>query len=98
MHRDPATEYIFPSTVRRECYLCSEEHDGKQKLCYFCEHERIKVAMHRSKSKSDHLSCDLTLEQWIDTVKDFEWKCAYCRTEHYTVLEHFIPRNLGGGT
>lgn len=40
----------------------------------------------------------LTLDQWLATLKHFEWRCAYCPDGSYEALEHFVPVEYGGGT
>jgi hypothetical protein len=40
----------------------------------------------------------LTLDEWIITLNDYDWKCAYCQTAPYEHLEHRIPIAHGGGT
>lgn len=38
---------------------------------------------------------DLTLEQWIETVEEFNGLCAYCGEAPYVYMEHYIS---GGST
>lgn len=40
----------------------------------------------------------LTLEQWLQTLEKFQWKCAYCQNMPGVIIEHFVPLALGGGT
>jgi 5-methylcytosine-specific restriction endonuclease McrA len=40
----------------------------------------------------------LTAEQWLATLDDFSWKCAYCQEQAYACMDHFTPIGLGGGT
>jgi 5-methylcytosine-specific restriction endonuclease McrA len=40
---------------------------------------------------------DLTLEQWLETLKYFDYKCAYCGVE-YEVIEHYWPIYKAGTT
>src|SRR6058998_7925 len=98
MHRDPRTIHVLFHYIRQACYMCSDEYDGKSDLCYYCFLEQRKIAIHCAKSRKQGLSGDLSLEQWLQAVKEFQWKCAYCLKGHYEVLEHFIPTVLGGGT
>jgi hypothetical protein len=44
------------------------------------------------------LSATLTLEEWLATLAHFHWKCAYCQSAPYTVLEHFEPMIVRGDT
>lgn len=61
------------------------------------EEEARRVKSHNSRAKKVHLPATLTLEQWLETLDHFDWKCAYCSGK-YKALEHFIPLNHGGGT
>jgi hypothetical protein len=40
---------------------------------------------------------DLTMEQWLETLEYFNYKCAYCGGE-YQVIEHFLPIHKAGTT
>lgn len=40
---------------------------------------------------------DLTLEQWLETLEYFNYKCAYCGAE-YEVIEHYLPVGRAGTT
>lgn len=55
------------------------------------------VKHHLSRARYYGCADDLTLEQWLDTLKYFENSCAYCGGG-YQVLEHFISLDDGGGT
>jgi 5-methylcytosine-specific restriction endonuclease McrA len=39
---------------------------------------------------------DVSLRQWVTTLQDFSWKCAYCESSPYKQLDHFIPVSKGG--
>jgi len=41
---------------------------------------------------------DLSYREWLTTLEDFNWLCAYCQKHPYEVLEHFIPITKGGDT
>lgn len=56
------------------------------------------VKFHNKRAEIVALPATLTLEQWQQTLRDFNNKCAYCPTGEYEVLEHFIPLIFGGGT
>lgn len=60
--------------------------------------ELKKVSNHNARAKNVRLFATLTLEQWLETLEHFNWKCAYCKTGKYELLEHFIPLNHGKGT
>jgi hypothetical protein len=40
---------------------------------------------------------DLTMEQWLETLRYFDYKCAYCGG-NYEVIEHYIPVHKAGTT
>jgi hypothetical protein len=40
---------------------------------------------------------DLTMEQWLETLQYFDFKCAYCGGE-YEVIEHYLPVFKAGTT
>jgi len=56
------------------------------------------VKFHNKRAEIVALPATLTFDQWQQTLKDFDNKCAYCLTGDYEVLEHFIPLIFGGGT
>jgi len=60
--------------------------------------ENKRVEQHVKRAIKAKLHATLTLEQWLETLEYFQWKCAYCQEEEYTLLEHFIPINHEGGT
>jgi hypothetical protein len=41
---------------------------------------------------------DLTMEQWLETLEYFDYKCAYCGEREYEVIEHFLPVHDAGST
>ncbi len=41
---------------------------------------------------------DLTLEQWLETLKYFNHKCAYCGRCDYEFIEHYLPVRVAGTT
>jgi 5-methylcytosine-specific restriction endonuclease McrA len=62
------------------------------------EEEARKVKHHISRAKKANLPATLTLEEWIEALEYFQWKCAYCQKNGYTILEHYIPLGHGKGT
>jgi hypothetical protein len=40
---------------------------------------------------------DLTMEQWLETLEYFDYKCAYCGGD-YEVIEHYLPVYKAGTT
>lgn len=41
---------------------------------------------------------DLTLEQWLETLEYFNYKCAYCGKQDYEFIEHYLPVGIAGTT
>lgn len=38
----------------------------------------------------------LTLMEWLVTLENFDWRCAYCQTRPFQILSHVIPLPHGG--
>jgi len=59
-----------------------------------------KASMAKCKAKRRHLEKGATLtgEQWENTLKAFDSKCAYCRKDTTIIMDHFIPLSAGGKT
>lgn len=60
------------------------------------EHERVMA--HRTRARLVGAPASLSLEQWEQTIMDFNGKCAYCLERQFDVLEHFIPVAIAGTT
>jgi len=41
---------------------------------------------------------DLTVEQWLETLEYFNYKCAYCSKNDYEFIEHYLPVQTTGTT
>jgi hypothetical protein len=41
---------------------------------------------------------DLTLEQWLETLEYFNYKCAYCGERDHEFIEHYLPVGSAGTT
>lgn len=82
------------------CSVCKQE--SLYMVCKDCEKEyqaelqRVRTQLYRAKSAN--LPATLTLAEWLNTLKRFHHKCAYCQVKPYEVLEHYIPIIRGGGT
>lgn len=84
---------VFLSTMSRKIYYCPVCLEDKP-LIYAAQ--QVKHNIHRAEKVG--ASATLTVQQWLSTLNDFSWQCAYCQSRPYRLLEHFIPINLGGGT
>jgi hypothetical protein len=40
----------------------------------------------------------LTLMDWLVTLEDFHWQCAYCQAKPFQVMCHVAPLSVGGTT
>jgi hypothetical protein len=91
------------------CSKCGSMHPrGEMKLikhlvsCVECfdglESERKKIMRHLSMDELVQRDKSLNLESWLETLSYYRYKCAYCLTNDYEELEHFIPRDHGGRT
>lgn len=60
--------------------------------------ENKRVTYHLKRAETLALPATLTLNQWLTTLKHFDWQCAYCQQSPYQVFEHFTPLFHGGGT
>lgn len=89
------------------CVICGNWYDAHKRLpraglCSECragefarEWARVRIAIGRARwHKSD---ATLTLAQWIGTLENFRYRCAYC-DGLYQALEHYISLVMGGGT
>ena len=74
-------------------------------ICSECYIETFHLRTEINRTINLDLPSTLTLQEWIKTLCHYEWLCAYCGeplfNEHgtpTTVIDHFIPVALGGGT
>ena len=95
----------MPNERFRRCIRCGSEIDDAQEFLYCANcreseltRERLRVQMHNTRAAQAGLPADLTLEQWLETIMDFNGMCAYCQERPFEHLEHFIPIDAGGGT
>jgi hypothetical protein len=93
---------VFTSANESYCDNCERNfriptfYQGLEKERFWKEY-RI-VSANRYRAKSLGLPTTLTANEWIATIKRFDWKCAYCPNGDYECMDHFIPICKGGGT
>lgn len=58
--------------------------------------DKMNVLSHRYRSRKKKLECRFTIQQWIDCVKCFGGRCAYCGKKRKLEQEHFVPASKGG--
>lgn len=89
------------------CIICGmlyqEDNGWPLHTCPNCrindrERQAIIVKQARLRPTDKIAPRDLTLEQWLETLRYFKALCAYCQAKPYECLEHFVPLKLGGGT
>lgn len=49
------------------------------------------------RAKRAYARHDLTMEQWLETLDYFDYRCAYCGG-NYEVIEHYLPVHKAGTT
>ena len=59
--------------------------------------EFLRVRGQLSRTRKLGLKSNLTLGQWVDTLKEYKFSCAYCGGG-FEQLDHVLPVSLGGGT
>jgi 5-methylcytosine-specific restriction endonuclease McrA len=82
-------------------YIADRLHD-KDLLCEKCYSPRLqpevrRVVAHNERARDLGLPASLTLQQWLETLEYFGWKCAYCSSA-FQSLEHYLPLSMDGGT
>ena len=82
------------------CDACQQ--GGLSEQCEHCkkiyQHEIQRVSSQLLRANQAGVSATLTLAEWLQTLHNFHWQCAYCQTGPYEVMEHYIPISQGGGT
>ena len=89
------------------CFLCGESFTStKQRKLVFCLECQIspnyeiacKIRHHLKRAMVAGAIATLTTDEWIGTINYYNGMCAYCLNLPGTVIEHYIPLELGGGT
>lgn len=52
----------------------------------------------KARARAADLPATLTVGQWVDTLKAYGGRCAYCASEDYQELDHIVPVSMGGPT
>jgi hypothetical protein len=103
-------QYCKDCCVR--CPVCKTKHVGRPgqwlyPLCEPCinsvdrsvvDEERKTLYTQSRRAHEASVPNTLTLGEWIGTLINFSWMCAYCQTSPYEHCDHFLPISLGGGT
>lgn len=72
--------------------------DGDHYACFLPLSEHNRIQAHLSRAKDAGTEASLTDAERRAAREYLHYKCAYCRTHPYEVLEHYLPISLGGGT
>lgn len=89
-----------------ECLICKNHYIQKnpKEKWFFCDdcqkryvNEIRRVTLHLFRTKKVDQLSTLTIGEWVETLKAFDFSCVYCGGD-YECLEHFIPVSAGGGT
>ena len=79
------------------CALCQKKSTSDP--CRSCSRRELqRVHAQNLRAKKAGLPGTLTLPDWLATLKSFDYKCAYCQTANFTLLEHYIPIPYEGTT
>lgn len=89
----------------KHCLVCNSLIESKirDRVISLCKgHEHFKTRLDNVRSQNNRtqvmgLQSDLTIKEWISTIKHFNFSCAYCGGK-YEALDHFIPITLHVGT
>lgn len=91
----------------RKCFYCHNIYlkfqSGFDCICPNCLTDDIKreatvVQDHRNRAQTIGEDDSLNIIEWMQTLRDFKFHCAYCTAGFYECLEHFIPLGKGRGT
>jgi 5-methylcytosine-specific restriction endonuclease McrA len=103
----PAYKAQYDLEHTASCVLCGGSFFSNQLaqygLCLTCgtpaakkEYRRLMVQISRAHKYA--VEATLTLVEWMKTINDFGGECAYCQSRQFSVMEHYVPIHLGGGT
>lgn len=109
MHGDycPSCFHEITHEFRRICDECHKEYyesvaEIKRTTCRACRFSRPvtevrRVRYHLARAIKAGTPATLTVPEWLETVRHFKHRCAYCGGA-FQILEHYIPIRRGGGT
>jgi hypothetical protein len=90
------------------CEACGHEFHARSRpapfaICPQCDSPGVAFAMSSlaaqlQRARKLNLPATLTPREWLDTLDDFGWLCAYCRRAEFACMDHFVPVTRGGGT
>ncbi len=74
-----------------------EKSKSYAQLYYKRNKEALLLAITRNQNHRKGLVADLTFDEWNESLKHFNMKCAYCGEVGKLQKEHVHPASLGGG-
>lgn len=90
--------------TKRRCWVCNAvitwgQSDTACKLR--CRNllyaESYRIERHKAESHCKNHPDTLHLSEWAETLRYYNWRCAFCKGP-FESLDHFIPVSQGGGT
>jgi hypothetical protein len=58
------------------------------------EVDRVKAQLEHARTLG--AAASLTMVEWLTTLEDFGWRCAYCQSKPFRVMSHMVPLPRGG--
>ena len=65
-------------------------------LALIREVDRVKAQVQHARSLE--VEATLTLVDWLLTLEQFQWRCAYCQVRSFEIMSHIFPLPRGGTT
>ena len=59
--------------------------------------ESYRISRHKEESYRQNRLCNLLLSEWAETLRHFNWRCAFCNGP-FESLDHFVPVSRGGAS
>lgn len=59
--------------------------------------ESYRIARHKEASYRQNRPCNLLLGEWAETLRHYNWRCAFCKGP-FESIDHFIPVSRGGAS
>lgn len=85
------------SEQNKQWYQENKKHKNElNKIWKVANREKTRLYGQKREALKRQLPATLTLEQWEQIKKDFNYKCAYCGQELPLTVEHFIPLSHNG--
>lgn len=80
---------MCPNRARPDSHTCSS-------VCNTARINKQKsLDRHRARSKVRG-SYQVTVEDWMKILRDFDYRCAYCRVTGPMTIDHVVPLSRGG--